>query len=239
MGGFFRKLYIGRAIRKSKAIFTVSEFSKKRIIYHFKTTKFINITYSAISTTLKQFAAIHKQKRNGNYLIYVGNIKKHKGLKVLLDAYNNACKEGYGKRLIIVGDGNKIRTADRDVDDSIKGNDRISFTGFISNDDMYNLMQGADALILPSFYEGFGLTPLEALYLGTDVIISDIPVLKEIYGQLPVTYFKVGDSEDLKKKIIDNHEKVKSLDELRDKIDGLYNFKNITEKIIEKIIYFK
>ena len=43
-------------------------------------------------------------------------------------------------------------------------------------------MQHAKALLFPSFYEGFGIPPLEALALGTPVIASDIPVLREVFG---------------------------------------------------------
>jgi glycosyltransferase involved in cell wall biosynthesis len=57
-------------------------------------------------------------------------------------------------------------------------------------------------LVQPSLYEGFCLPPLEAMVLGTKALISDIPVLKEIYGGFPVTFFKAGSIEDLKEKML-------------------------------------
>ncbi len=53
-------------------------------------------------------------------------------------------------------------------------------------------LQNADALIQPSLYEGFGIPPLEAMTLGTQAIISDIPVFKEIYHDFPVRFFKAS-----------------------------------------------
>lgn len=236
MGKMIRKWFIHRAINKSKSIFTVSEFSKRRIKFYFNTNKNVVVTFSAISKSLKQYSKyLFSRYSKGTYLIYVGNIKAHKGLKVLLEAFTKAIAEGYDKELYIVGDAEKMRTSDSKINHFIENNNRIKFTGFVPNKKMYNLICGADALILPTFYEGFGLTPLEALYLGTDVIISDIEVLKEVYSKLPVTFFRTGDIDDLAEKIIKNHNNIEEVDKLRNRIDGLYNFKDIAVKILKEI----
>jgi glycosyltransferase involved in cell wall biosynthesis len=62
-------------------------------------------------------------------------------------------------------------------------------------------LASAALLVQPSLYEGFGLPPLEAMVLGTHSLISDIPVFKEIYAGYPVTFFKAGDTKDLKGKM--------------------------------------
>jgi len=61
----------------------------------------------------------------------------------------------------------------------------------------------AALLVQPSLYEGFCLPPLEAMVLGTQALISDIPVLKEIYADFPVTFFRSGDPSDLKEKMME------------------------------------
>ena len=58
----------------------------------------------------------------------------------------------------------------------------VIFLGYISDAYMKWLMGHAKALLFPSRAEGFGIPPLEALALGTPAIVSDIPVLREIYG---------------------------------------------------------
>ena len=63
--------------------------------------------------------------------------------------------------------------------------------------------KGADLFIFPSFYEGFGLPPLEALAVGKNVICSDIPVLREVCKDM-VDYFDPSDIKDICNKILRN-----------------------------------
>lgn len=60
----------------------------------------------------------------------------------------------------------------------------------MDEESLIKLIKNATCLIQPSLYEGFGIPPLEAMSLGTPVIVSDIPVFKEIYDRYPVIYFK-------------------------------------------------
>lgn len=81
---------------------------------------------------------------------------------------------------------------------------------------MKKLIAEARILIQPSLYEGFGIPPLEALALGTNAIVSDIEIFKEIYSDLPVTFFKVNDEEDLKSK-------VQNMDKKRENLNIFFN----------------
>lgn len=235
LGHIARKFYIWNAVRMSKAVFTVSEFSKSRIMHHFKTRKDIIVTYSAISSTIKEIAKLEYVKAKPPFIIYVGNIKKHKGLKLLLEAYNKAVSNGYDRMLYLVGSADKFRTSDDELSVLIKENVNIRFTGFLPNEKLHRMIAEADLLVLPSYYEGFGLTPLEGLYLGTDVLISDIEVLKEVYGKLPVTFFKCGDTDDLTEKLLNHKQVMKNVEETRLKIDSLYNTSDIANRILMTI----
>lgn len=235
-GFWARKFYLWNAIRMSKAIFTVSEFSKRRILHHFKTEKNIIVTFSAISSTIKEAAKRKYEKTMHSSLIYVGNIKKHKGLKVLLEGFQKAVEKGYDSTLYLVGSADKFRTADEELNDMIERNPKVKFTGFLPNEELHRMIAEADLLVLPSYYEGFGLTPLEGLYLGTDVLISNIEVLNEVYKKLPVTYFKCGDANDLAEKLLNHKQVMKDVEETKLLIDCLYNTNNIANKILSTII---
>jgi glycosyltransferase involved in cell wall biosynthesis len=197
-----RMWFYRRAFRLSKKLFTVSNFSKSRIEHFFGTTKPIIVTHSAIQPYLLNRDTTTITKRD--MILFIGNIKKHKGLWCLLEAFFFAREEGLRYKLVIVGDKDNFRSADTKslrkldhIDPSI-----IEFTGHISNEKLKTLLAESALLVQPSLYEGFGLPPLEAMTTGTQALISDIPVFKEIYAGFPVTFFRAGDSMDLKEKLL-------------------------------------
>ena len=201
-GTAVRKYFYQRAVDRSRAVFTVSEFSRDRIRATLDCKKCsLIVTYSAIPEWLssKPSQVVHKIRR----LLFVGNIKKHKGLSVLLDALKEARKTGFDMPLVIAGNADNFRTRDAEIARNIASlpEGAVRFTGRISDDELLELYRTSTLLVQPSLYEGFGLPPLEALSLGTKALISDIPVFKEIYDGFPVTFFRSGDSDDLAKKL--------------------------------------
>jgi glycosyltransferase involved in cell wall biosynthesis len=202
IGLSMRMWFYRRAFNKSQKIFTVSEFSKSRIEYHLGKTKAIVVTHSAIQPMFLEYKA---KEQKTETIVFIGNIKKHKGLDYLLDAFLLAKQEGLPHKLIIIGSKENFRTSDNSFMQRIDSfsTDTITFTGFISDDRLMNYLAISSLLIQPSLYEGFGLPPLEAMVLGTHALISDIPVFKEIYADYPVTFFRAGYSSDLKEKMIE------------------------------------
>jgi len=188
-------VWMHQSVRKSAHIFTVSDFTAGRIqqIFRIPQEK-ISVTYADIQREIKEYSKTGI-KATKNYFVYVGNIKKHKGLKTLVTAFN---KLDSTDTLYIIGKSNGLKTSDKMMG---YDNDRVIFTGCLSDDQVYYLIYNAKALIQPSLYEGFGLPPLEALWLTTPVIMSDIPVFREIYGELPVTFFEAGNSDELAEKM--------------------------------------
>lgn len=207
-GTMVRKFFYQYAINKSKAIFTVSEFSKSRIQVKLNCKKTIYVVYNGIPKYLEKKLVPKPLKTNT--IIYIGNIKTHKGLGTLLQAFVLFSNSHYFSssekpKLIIVGSNENFRTKDVSISDTISkaSKDDIVFTGHISDDELHVLLTEARILVQPSLYEGFGIPPLEALYSGTNVILSDIPVFREIYAGFPVTFFHAGDSADLCDKMVD------------------------------------
>lgn len=226
IGRFIRYISLKRAIKKVKKIFTVSQFTKERIKKHYKTNKEIIVAYNGINVDLLKFdRKKHSCKYDFKYLLYIGNIKRHKGLDILLDALVEL-----DKKLIIVGDVKGLKTADKKNYKKMSSNKNIILSGRIkSNEHLYSIISNSEALIQPSRYEGFGIPPLEALYLDTPVILSDIDVFKEIYANLPVTFFKNCDCTDLKSKIQNIQKQSIDKQSLIDK----YNYKTTAKQIID------
>ena len=105
----------------------------------------------------------------------------------------------------------------------------VEFTGRINDEELYIEIQNAKYLILLSMYEGFGLPPLEALYLGTQPIISNIEIFREIYENLPVLF--LNDIDDLS----DYVNRKPDIFNCKKEILAKYNYSNFASKIIEKI----
>ena len=191
-----RYFYMLHAVLKSEKIFTVSEFSKNRIIQHYKCKDKLVVSYIDVNKKLKAYASSNLYlKKPKEYFIFVGNVKPHKGIQLLIDAF---LRQSSTSKLYIVGEQNNFLTG---LSIDIGKYNNIKFTGKISDEELYQLMMNAKALVLPSEYEGFGIPPLEALWLNTPVIISDIPVFKEIYSDFPVLFFKNKDVDDLAAKL--------------------------------------
>jgi glycosyltransferase involved in cell wall biosynthesis len=214
IGGILRRWYIRRSYRyhHTKKVFTVSNFSKSRIEHFLGTGIPVVVAHSACPAYLAESEFPHREK-NSN-IIFIGNIKKHKGLGCLLDAFFEARKAGLESKLMVVGSQDDLRTADTElfektknvipsnIDPSNIDSLALEFTGPVPPERLKELLAQSALLVQPSLYEGFGMPPLEAMTMGTRALVSDIPVFREIYAGFPVVFFKAGDAADLKEKLL-------------------------------------
>lgn len=130
------------------------------------------------------------------YLLYVGNVKRHKNIGVLLDAFAEI-SDHIPHTLVVAGGGASLRTQDRDVDRQVDAlGDRVQLTGRLEFEALRALVAGADLLIMPSLHEGAGLPPLEAMASRTAVLASAIPALRETCGD-GAAYFDPRDHREL------------------------------------------
>ena len=238
VGTFVRKLFYKHAIKKSKMVFTVSEFSKSRIIEKLHCKKPLEVVYGGVPQYLLDFDG--KQVDKDSSLIFIGNIKHHKGLQTLLPAFTKfrsklAAQEKGDVKLVIVGSKDNFRTQDNSFDSYIQSGESngIEFTGYLSDQELLHRLTKARILVQPSLYEGFGMPPLQALYVGTRALISDIPVFKEIYKDLPVSFFHVCDEEDLQAQL----EKMWDEPDELPAFERIYSFERTTSIILKAFNY--
>ena len=189
---FLKKFYANAMFRiatyKARDIVCVSNFTKTELIKYVPNVKKNKITviYNGVDEkwfNVKKEGITH----NKPYFVYVGNIKPHKNLHRLIEAYKLVA-DRIDEDLILIGKKEGFITGENNITDAIHGYEkRIIFTGYISDELLMQYVLSAEALVYPSLYEGFGLPPLEALATGTKVIVSSVASMPEICKEY-VTY---------------------------------------------------
>lgn len=169
------KLNFWLVAHNSKKIVTISEFCRQEIAEYYH----LNASAIAVSPKgaehLNTIVCSEKMLEKGEFYFSIGSMAPHKNFEWVIRAAKN---NPQCKFLIAGGIDSKIWSYQADVSET----QNVTFLGYISDEEMKWYMQHAKALLFPSFYEGFGIHPLEALALGTPVIASDIPVLRETFG---------------------------------------------------------
>jgi glycosyltransferase involved in cell wall biosynthesis len=116
------------------------------------------------------------------FVLYVGSAYAHKNLSTLVRAFA-APGPALEAELRIVGPENDSGSANiRELCARLGIADRVRLAGYVSSDELAQLYRDALVLALPSLYEGFGLTVLEAMNAGTPVVASELPAVREIAG---------------------------------------------------------
>ena len=172
-----------RAVRrKADAIVTVSEFSKGELLRLTGEGK-QRVTPIHIGVDEAWFSVGDAPRPYEKpYILFVGSVKPHKNVGGLIRALELAQRR-IPHDLVIVGRREGLLTADEGVAALAQSlGDRVHFTGFVQEDTLKQFVKHADALALPSFYEGFGLPPLEAMACGTPALVSNAASLPEACG---------------------------------------------------------
>ncbi len=236
--------YLRQAIRSCDKIITVSEFSKQEIISMFKTREDkIKVVYNGIAKGFK--AADRKQYEvlrskyaiNYEYILYVGNMKPHKNIEGLIKAYNLLGDKNNNKLIIMAKKDKNFRRLENLVK-SLSLERKVVFLDFVSDEDLVLFYSFANAFVFPSFYEGFGLPPAEAMACGVPVVASDATSLKEILGEAALYFnpYNIGEMHKILSELISN-DKLKS--EYRNK--GIiqaekYSAKQFSENLFKELI---
>ncbi len=133
------------------------------------------------------------------YLLTVGNIKLHKNFRTLLAAFDKI-RNRISHDLIVVGKQDGFMNSDRKLG-PMPQDERVRFTGQVSDLELRKLYKNADAFVLPSIYEGFGYPVVEAMALGCPVACSRIASLPEVAGDAAL-FFDPFSAEDMGRVIL-------------------------------------
>ena len=139
----------------------------------------IEVIYNGVSTFKDQSSSKLKLPQN-SFILFIGSLDDHKNLDVVLRALTYS--ETRNIDLVVIGDDNGYINNAKAL--GIK--DRVHFFGILNDNDVAYIMKHALALVLPSLYEGFGLTPLEAAKFKVPSICSKRPAMTEILDKAAI-----------------------------------------------------
>ena len=183
------------AAHRSDCILTVSDASKRDILHLFNIPpEKIVVVYNAIdahfSVTPPPDAVSRVRERyqlDHRFVLYVGNIKPHKNLVRLIEAFSELrTGDLEDVKLLIIGDEISKLPALRHAVHRHKLHKHVRFLGYVPDDQLAVLYRLAAVFVFPSLYEGFGLPPLEAMASGTPVVVSNVSSLPEVVGDAAV-----------------------------------------------------
>ncbi|MGP1459255.1 MAG: glycosyltransferase family 4 protein [Treponema sp.] len=172
-----------RIAKNARLICTVSEFSKKQIMdYYGVSAEKIRVIYNgvehinAISADNGVFARLSSLKEKEFYFT-LGSLSLRKNLKWIADH-----AELYPNETFVVS-GTLLKNLIPPELQKLQTLSNVILAGYLSDGEVKALMQKCKAFVLPSYFEGFGIPPLEALACGAPVIVSNAASLPEIYGK--------------------------------------------------------
>jgi glycosyltransferase involved in cell wall biosynthesis len=216
--------------KKANAIITISETEKTRIIkYNLGNQKNIDFVHHGVDIKYKplnkhdkfQIENFKKKyKLPDRFVLYVGRLNIRKNVVKLISAMKDVSIP-----LVIVGENNHKSENLSLVIDEFNLNDKIIFTGYVEENELPLAYALATVFCFPSYAEGFGLPPLEAMASGTPVVVSNRTSLPEVCGDAAL-YINPDDSLDISKKINTLLSSKKSINTYKEK--GIIQSKKFT-----------
>lgn len=199
LNNFRKNLYakqVFEAVKRATHLITVSEYSKKEIVKHLGIEALqISVVKNGVSKTFQYLenrrAVVERLQTLGidvPYIFYIGGFEKRKNVDLLLSAFR-IIVENYGtvlgnRKLVIAGHlwdrDDPLVTNVKKMVAELGISDHVILLGSVRDEDRVILYNGADLLVFPSLYEGFGMTVVEAMASGCPVLASARAAVPEI-----------------------------------------------------------
>lgn len=182
-----------RSVKNASHLITVSEFSKSEIvsIYHTPSDRISTTLLAADTSIYKRLSheeiepVLQRYRLGKHFFLYVGRLAQKKNVETIIRAFDQfKLERGVGDpfELVLVGEPGFGFAGMKNWIDHSASKEQIHLLGYLDDVDVAALMNAATAFLFPSWYEGFGIPNVEAMNCGTPLIVSDIPVHREILG---------------------------------------------------------
>lgn len=171
-------LWVPRALQRVDRVFTVSEFSKRRMIEVFGTDpEKIHVIGNGVEDLFFKAGddAIGKVEKT-NEVVVLGGLRYKKGGDYILETADALRRRGSPIQIVVIGQ------TEADYREKAQRCSNITILGMVPDKELVGRLVRARALLLLSLYEGFGIPPLEAMACGTVPVVSNNSALPEVVG---------------------------------------------------------
>lgn len=231
-------------VKKANRIIAITNFSKSELVKYYKDIDSkidvvhngfnklsnVDINHNKISHKIKEICS-------KKYILTVSTISPRKNIDTLIKSFN-LIKDKCNLNLVVAGSNGWLYESIHELVKELKLENRVLFTGRITDDELKYLYKNTEVFVYPSLYEGFGLPPLEAMSYGVKVIVSDVECLREVLGE-ECTYFQPKDVEELGNILFKHYEEGKKENYNYDSTLNKYSWKKCAEetvKVYEKVL---
>ena len=193
----FLRRYVAGDARRAASVLTISQFSKDRLVEEFKLPRqkvLVEPIPPPPPLAVKTHAGLP-----ANFILFIGTIEPRKNIGGLVDAYAALPEALRGKYALVIAGGQGWNSDD--VVERIKVFQaeglNIVTPGYVDEQTRAALYAKAAVVVVPSFYEGFGMPLLEAMTYNAPLAVSNLPVLKEVTHDAAV-YFDPSSTDSIK-----------------------------------------
>jgi glycosyltransferase involved in cell wall biosynthesis len=178
---FVFRTMVPRSARRADRILAVSELTRRDLIEHYGVDeRKVVVVPNGVDP---EFSPDGPRRNGPPYLLFVGSLQPRKDPVTAIEAL----AQGDGElRLVLVGPDKGSGREARTTAERLGIADRVEFTGHVDKAELASLYRGAEALVFPSRYEGFGFPVIEAMASGTPVVASSAGAIPETAGDAAI-----------------------------------------------------
>lgn len=186
--GMRRRFLARLSAQRAARVVTISQFSRREIV------RLLGVDESRIDVIYPGATSptVGRLNRDGSHhdehlVLFVGSLFTRRHIPALIEGFAQLARQRSGLRLEIVGDNRTAPPVDfHRLVEATGATATIALRSYVSEDTLRDLYTRARAFVFLSEYEGFGLTPVEALAAGVPIVVLDTPVAREVYDDAAV-----------------------------------------------------